>query len=392
MVEKSALLIFVCLISLVVILVKNTRIQYAGYLAISCNTSEGTNDFVHFSYNNTSCNNDRAKRHCSYDVILKHVMHAGKLPGLGRWDKTKGDFIPGVCEPQTMTARDVRTCFLQTAVDHIVVMGDSNGARYFKEIVATFRWAGATCVLDKKEPDSYMPNGSYYQDGLSHSGWNLTTTPRPCHSCFSRKFRCFMDNPQYNGTVTHHFVSLEMLALTSFKSSTLSVWPVQDTESVKGPLNYQEIITRLYLGQNLKRVVIIVPPLNHIHRLENLTTFLTSYRSFQTLLRQFVSRRPTTLYMWSAFREFSPKKAVYRQDTCRPGGVGDTCGGRIARMNDIILKELNRDISNKNASIRVFYDLDVTSRTRAMWTTDGIHMQRIWYRAVVKHWMDIHCG
>jgi hypothetical protein len=146
-----------------------------------------------------------------------------------------------------------------------------------------------------------------------------------------------------------------------------------------------EFFFKIYLQNKYPDVMLIFLPFNHIHNLD-ISPAEMSY--FHALVKLYIPRTTKVFYM-PAFSEFDEAKKLYwkkKKFGALPGWQ------RIDKLNHIMYDVIKDDVMNASSGIYSFLDLVDMSRDRSSLSTDGVHMQYVWYDTVISYFWEIFCN
>ena len=126
---------------------------------------------------------------CSVDVIRKYCLEHNYFPTGGTW--LDSSYFPDLCRfpSNGMNKERVRECLARRNVTKIVVLGDSNGLRYFAATRKLLEMV-LKCRTVKGERGSTMPDVSYFTKGTKLNASDIVVHHRDCHGCLSATMSC----------------------------------------------------------------------------------------------------------------------------------------------------------------------------------------------------------
>ena len=126
---------------------------------------------------------------CSVDVIRKYCLEHNYFPTGGTW--LNSSYFPNLCRfpSNGMNKEHLSECLTRRNVTKIVVLGDSNGVRYFaatRKLLEQF----LKCRTVKGERGSTMPDVSYFTKGTKLKASDIVVHRRDCSGCLSATMSC----------------------------------------------------------------------------------------------------------------------------------------------------------------------------------------------------------
>jgi len=153
---------------------------------------------------------------CTVDVFRNYYKTINYFPGDGHWDSrtrrrgnvssTSYRFVPDLCKFrfdgfQPLPGVNVRRCLRRRNVTRIMVVGDSNAARYYAALLSTMNdrdSGGWKCNIVTSEANDHtmlIPDVRYFSRRDRRLLPLLRATVRHCSSCVSRVDRCRRQTP-----------------------------------------------------------------------------------------------------------------------------------------------------------------------------------------------------
>ena len=109
---------------------------------------------------------------------------------------------------------------------------------------------------------------------------------------------------------------------------------------------------------------------------------------FKGLVEHYLPNNTKLIYM-PAYSEFAKRPDSVWKDHLFEGMLAEE---KIAKMNDILYQILEPDLLKDNGRTFSFLDLYEASVSRGEWSTDGIHMQPVWYENVMTMFWETFCN
>ena len=146
---------------------------------------------------------------CSFNILREQAILANKSPHPGEHHKSNvydntiiGDWQPTFCRlsfsqsDSTISKDELTECILERHIRNVILLGDSNGARYHKGLITHLQHTtDAVCVEHKKEkPEIKYPNLAYFSNDSSIPAEETVLQERECTTCKSVLSVCTFPN------------------------------------------------------------------------------------------------------------------------------------------------------------------------------------------------------
>ncbi|KAK2166061.1 hypothetical protein LSH36_43g08035 [Paralvinella palmiformis] len=356
---------------------------------------------------------------CTHGVFRKYYEEVGYLPSDGQWlgrndGSVEWKYQSNVCcfqydQPESAF---MRQCFTRAEIGSIVTIGDSNAQRYWLALWRSVRAFSKDCRILGSERiinNGTQPDLAYYTKGSHEYLYEkiLTTHHRYCRGCGASNGKCLwqtstgLDNASISGDSGHHsksaHIKLEHLPMTMILSTSLRflILPetFRDKKTSSWIYNYfaqssAEFYFKYYLDGRYPDVLLVFLPLNHVKFLDARRVQL-DIKTFHALLKMYIPRSTKVFYMPS-FMEFErTRKNTFWNNKLVDGLLA---WQRIDRLNRILYDVIEEDLLNVSSGIYSFFDLIDMSKDRQRWSTDGVHMERVWYSSVIRSFWHVYCN
>jgi Pyruvate/2-oxoacid:ferredoxin oxidoreductase delta subunit len=303
----------------------------------------------------------------------------------------------------------MKKCFTKAKLSSIVTLGDSNAQKYYTGMFQMMKTFSKTCrQLDIENLlwGGFLPDKRYFTKGRDHEIYEnvLNVHYRFCSGCGARNGQCTWEKaevgvdstndtdvflPRLGSTVTQHFPITMILetavsVLVPFDLYKGHNYSLSKYEADTSP----EFFFKLYLENKYPDVMLIFLPFNHIATKHHLQKAPAEIKYFHALVKLYIPRTTKVFYM-PAFSEFEAKKNEHWRNRTVDGLSGLK---RMDKLNHILHDVIKDDVTNASSGIYSFLDLVDMSRDRLSWSTDGVHMQPVWYKTVVSYFWEIFCN
>ena len=364
---------------------------------------------------------------CSFELFIKkhHEDENGFVNGSGQWtwfsSETPLRFVPNICllsdGPWMNTGRLIQ-CLRGKKVHYIILMGDSNGWRYFNKMGQFLtngpetdpKYSIRCRYINLKDPDRLHTKINYNMDVRDNltEDWR-TKMPRHTATGAARK-RC---NISDGGPRHDAFGHLQcQLAAPKGAPTTLVVQFVRHVNImnplvISGHTNVvcsdqgeaklkMQIKSKTFLEfvlteftDEVKPDMIIIFGNSHEHG--PLAGLSRTISEFANTIKRHLSN--TTKLIWtSMYSEYAPKKP-------QPWRSMRYEGGRMNRLeylaagNEIMYKKMKEYFSDHPAIPLPFPDLlHMSEPVMEKWQTDGVHMNKDWYPHVLSFIFQSFCS
>jgi len=358
------------------------------------------------------------KPSCSFNLFRQIVKYSAKgyLPGNGTWKRNKrGEldrFDPSICRLKygmEMPSQKIATCLRKENLRHIVIMGDSNGRRYFRALHERLnQLQGVECT---KLSSHHCVNWSTYEQDmfLYHRCRCGSTYSGRCAVCF-QPFTRDMRNRPFNDTFgwslqaeCHINISkeglvfsfiIEFSALRRLMDNTIVVLRssgCQPSENkpvipTKSETSQQFLFAEFYANPR-PDLFIVFGNAHDRMLLPDLSRFIDK---FVRLIDRYVM--PPTKFIWlSRMAEDVRRKPKYWRELRYERGTMTRLEWLDA-ANRIMYSKLRQRFLQKK-SLLLFPDLlQMSVPVLDDFNIDGVHMKPGWYKHVLSYLIQTICS
>ena len=126
---------------------------------------------------------------CSVDVIRKYCIEHNYFLTGGRWFNST--FLPYACRLpfKDIPKEHLRKCMTRRNITKLVVLGDSNGMRYFSATIRLLEQS-MKCRTVKVERGATMPDVTYFTTGTDLKASDIVVHHRDCRGSKSNAVSC----------------------------------------------------------------------------------------------------------------------------------------------------------------------------------------------------------
>ncbi|KAI0242892.1 hypothetical protein LSAT2_010681 [Lamellibrachia satsuma] len=199
------------------------------------------------------------KPRCSVEVIRKYCVKHNYFPTGGHW--LNSSYAPDICRvpSEEITTEHLRECLSQRNVTKLVVLGDSNGLRYFKATMRLLK-KFLKCRGVKGEIGSTMPDVNYFTQGTKLNSSDIFVHPRDCMGCKSAAVSCTDKDTEIKleYIVMEFFLDTEMTTVRNRWQKNCH--PSKDVPECHQSNTYQEFLLSEYLEGNYPDVILLFSP------------------------------------------------------------------------------------------------------------------------------------
>ena len=308
---------------------------------------------------------------CSSHVLRKYFSEHHRFPLEGRWNENNTTFIPDLC---FFNRTDLATCFSQKQVKHIVILGDSNGSRYFDGFMELFAAMAMRCKTVRGEHyKDNTPETEYFSRGDKYLEAMMVTHRRGCRTCGSTVMACTGRNG--------HQVLLEYIALYSLRDGSISL--NASMTSQKGPQDhpfphaksFPEFLFRVYFKETCPDLLFIFTPFNHDIMSGNVTVVRQSLTDFLSLLSETCQSRSATYWLTAATESTKNKPDIWKNRLYE----GMTSNEKLQLLNYVLYTTLESKLLDKSSNTFGFFNHFEITRPKPQLNYDGVHLLHSWY-------------
>ncbi len=225
----------------------------------------------------------------------------GYFPSCGRWEGSH--FQPSICKFQAPEYLRLRQCLFNSALVSLVVLGDSQGVRYFEAILELFKSVASHCTRSKVEnmkDNANSPGRSYFARGNKTLEEAFQVTERGCRSCISPEWIC-----HFNKRGSQLSVRLENIAMGHVWDESLLIKNTSTLKFEYSFASFQECVFKYYLKISHPGLILFFTPLNHDKHLTD-SNMSISFMKMQKVLRENVLS--AKIYLIGGTSEFEHRK------------------------------------------------------------------------------------
>ena len=315
---------------------------------------------------------------CSMEVIKKYCIDHNYFPTGGRW--INSSYFPDLCRfPSTnITKERLRECLTRRNVKKVVVLGDSNGVRYFgatMKLLQTFM----PCKTVKREDGVYKPDVKYFTNGTKLKASDIVVHNRDCGGCTSIAVKCSHNTME----ITIEYISMEYYMDTEI-TTVRNLWqhnchPSKNAPTCRQSNSYQEFIFSEYLEDNYPDVILLFSG-SHDYLRYGLTKIRGDMEYLKMLIKKYVPEQ-TKLFWFSRISQYPKQKRESEEEL----------NVLIERSNLELFDVLRTEFVETDGRILPFFDVFDMSLGVRDWAVDGVHRKSEWYAVVLSSWMQTFC-
>ena len=322
-------------------------------------------------------------------------MKRNYFPTGGQWvnNGKQGDevFVPDICrftEPAIKVDK-VQDCLKRREVKRMLFLGDSNGIRYFAEMVRLLNQT-FSCKLEKEHRSpNFLPDVTYFTRGTGLNASDIVVHYRDCRQCYETLVACTA--PQEQGV--SFTVKVEFLAMEYFLDTEVTTVRTKKQNNIgRGGWHHstttQEFIFSEYLKKQPYPDLILLFSSNHDKARNGLVKMRADMEYLKSLINMYVPST-TELFWFSVLSEYNERKPEsYRK---RKYESKYAANEYIQLENRHLFEVQLPELSKRESVIKPFFDIYSMSYGVLHWSTDGIHREKQWYRAVMSRWLQMFC-
>ncbi|KAK2138099.1 hypothetical protein NP493_3783g00000 [Ridgeia piscesae] len=331
---------------------------------------------------------------CSFDIIKEHCVKHNYFPTGGHWVKDKNGqevFMPDICgfTESAINPKEAQNCLKRREVKRMLFLGDSNGIKYFETVVDLLNQT-LSCKLEKEHHSpNFMPDVTYFTNGTRLNATDIVVHYRDCRQCYETLVVC--STPRGHGD--RFTVKLEFLAMEYFLDTEVTTVRTKKQNNIgragwHHSTSTQEFIFSEYLKMQAYPDVILLFSSNHDKARNVLEKMRADMEYLKSIINLYVPST-TELIWFSILSEHNDKKPkAYRN---RKYERKYAANEYIQLTNRHLFEVLLPEWSKRDSVIKPFFDIYSMSYGVLHWSTDGIHRERHWYRAVISRWLQTFC-
>ena len=326
------------------------------------------------------------KPRCSVEVIRKYCVEHNYFPTGGHW--LNSSYAPDICRvpSEEITTEHLRECLSQRNVTKLVVLGDSNGLRYFKATMRLLK-KFLKCRGVKGEIGSTMPDVNYFTQGTKLNASDIFVHPRDCMGCTSAAVSCTDKDTEIKleYIVMEFFLDTEMTTVRNRWQKNCH--PSKDAPECHQSNTYQEFLLSEYLEGNYPDVMLLFSP-SHDKARSGRSKIRSDMEYLKMLIDIYVPKQ-TRIFWFSKISENQRQKGKYWR-----GVVFEEkyeTNAYINQLNRELFDVIRPELMKNDGNISPFFDVYDMSLGVLNWTFDGMHRRPQWYQIVLSNWIHTFC-
>ena len=298
---------------------------------------------------------------------------------------------PEICSFKwnSLPAKLLEACFKQKGIRSMLMVGDSQGARYSWGMMALLNRTFHKCEILKIEDTGGKKTADlrYFSNGSPTLLSNMVPDERLCILCVSYHVLC---TTKYSKTNPFRFEFIGMHHLSRFVMQVDLGDKYQNGTAKMS--SFQEFLFRYHLqGPQKPDLIVVPPPVNHakLKTVAQPGEFLRQVRSMKSLIETWMPNNARVVWLpGMAENENARGKGKY---------VNKTWGGKLASeiildLNQILYEEMEPAFLSEKGRYFGFFDLFKASEGHDGWSLDGIHMKAFWYDLIMTYVMETFCA
>jgi len=346
----------------------------------SSNPAVHNNWSIYIGHQRPQGNRSVQQPFCSFLVLQAAVDNkTGYLSANGTWERTAngGDVIkfkPTICKYKygiNWPASSLKLCLAARSVQRIVLMGDSNGARYQEAFIRFLNATDYRCKTVKVErtPRNKVDAEFYITDKVSLK--DIRVHDRGCSGCRSSHVTC---QSRDNHTT---ILSLELLHDTEVTSSR--------------SLTSQEFLFKEYLrgAGNVPDMVIVFSNNHDREGQATLLDFRLSLRYFLDLIDYYLPASTSVIWL-SKPSFYVPVQPMKYRKVVLEGRYSTNEWTNLS--NRILYSEIKKRFEKKKRPAVFFDILGLVGPVQSILHVDGIHMKQTWYNHIISYVFQTFCA
>ncbi|ELU01655.1 hypothetical protein CAPTEDRAFT_223203 [Capitella teleta] len=314
---------------------------------------------------------------CSASLLREYFREHHRFPMEGHWDKGLNSFLPDIC---TFKITDPGTCFANKDVKHMLIMGDSNGSRFFEAFMNLFgRW-GMSCTKHRGEHYSdNIPGKDYFSSGDKYLESIMVPGKRGCRTCGSAVMAC---NRRDGKQILFEYVALYSLSDRSLylNGSLTGRNSPDDKHYFPDADNFAEFIWRVYYANDHPDFLIMFSPFNHEVMDNNVTQFRDVLSKFLSLIEERTQNKMKTYWLTTPIENIA-RKPVWWQDKTYEGM---TSVEKVHLMNYMLYNILESRLLDPQSGVLGFFETFEITRPHPELSEDGVHLVSNYYNFISK--------
>ena len=321
---------------------------------------------------------------CTLQYLTRYAEHFGKYPtmpfnqiGLATSTAPVGNY--SCWFPDQYVRQNVTSCEMKKNVSKIVILGDSNGIRYWNALIGLLRIDGWNCTTVKEEQPTEpgIPDPTYFVRKPTIPLEDIRFRTRDCHGCISTLGQCSLGEKQ----LEIEYLALEFMLDSevttmrkiSSKCAGLIYCPHADT--------YQEFIFREYLADRYPDVLLFFTSIHDIIR-HTLKHIKLSANFFFNLVESYMPPDSYVIIMDGMKRDSTDSRRYENKWTANEMQV---------LHNNIVYETVYSRLINPQLHWYAFPTLFDNSTTTNHMYADYVHRTPAWYTSVTGYLLQLLC-
>ena len=343
--------------------------------------NEGPLSQVIVDYPRTLHTSHSDRKPCTMTDIQTYISQNNFFPHKGRWimeNKKPLRWSPDLCTFQNTTQTiDVDQCLRNKSIEHVLVLGDSNGLRFFYALNRFFK----DCKMLKQEGGPpRQPDVTYFSTNNNVSKSDLRFQEMDCSGCKSQQKKCCLS---HNRSVIIEYVVMEFTLdtqVTTYRNPCLGQCFHSNTR--------QQFIFGEYLAGSYPDLILLFS--NAHDRIRKHKAVIKAELTYLIqLIRASVPEKSKVVW-FSHQAEDESKKPERWQNITYDGIYKST--EHIELLNRELFISLKPEFLNPNSRIDGFFDLlSIANKIERLWSEDGFHFRPPWYNMVMHYFLQAYC-
>ena len=323
---------------------------------------------------------------CSVDVIRKYCIEHNYFPTGGRWFNST--FLPNACRLpfKDFTKEHLRKCLTRRNITKLVVLGDSNGLRYFNAMKRLLE-KSMKCRTVKVERGATMPDVNYFTIGTNLKASDIVVHHRDCSGCKSKAVLCADESLK----VDIEYITMEFFQdteVTTIRNQWQKNCPRQTVQGCHQSNTNQEFILSEYFEGNYPDVILLFSS-SHDKVRYGLNKVRAYIDYLKLLINMYVPKKTQVFWFSKISEDLQKKPKIWRNVTF--DGKSKT-NEQIERLNRELFDVLRPELMKKDGKISTFFDIYDMSLGVPQWSLDGVHRKSEWYNVVMSNWFQTLCA
>ena len=334
-------------------------------------------------HDSLTCVTKHSNNTCSFPVLNHYHKECGYFYEWTSWENLTAGFprtqlVPQICKLPAVSPSHLVHYISRKNVTYVVVLGDSNGARYYAALVQLFTMAKFHCKLTKKEKTGFNISINYYNTD-PHIGFS-DTVRRTCSSCNSQLRVCSKSGAQ---TLSVEYISMMMTSSDRFTTHNFACRRNASVHPLCGNITQQQFVFKYYLNRNVYPQLLLAFSTFAHDREKPLAHAYDGMKYYMSLLHSYTPTTSTVIWYDTAARYSAKYNAWWTRE-----GTGFDPNDKIRMQNRFLFRLLHNKFGERSSmpKIYAFFDLyHMLVRTGKTWASDHVHSKPDWYRYVIAY-------